>query len=118
VLAAVARVTVGRLERHHLFALVKPAKPVNTPRARPALRMMLDVLGSLPAVLLGPRLEVVAINRMGKILLDDVDRVPADRGRPPPGPRSRCSPRITSFAAVSDRWHAARQRPSGFQDRM
>jgi len=77
----VARATVGRLKRHHLFALVKPAKPVNTPRVRPALRMMLDVLGSLPAVLLGPRLEVVAINRMGKILLDDLDRVPAFRVR-------------------------------------
>ncbi|WP_328616759.1 hypothetical protein OHS18_10015 [Amycolatopsis sp. NBC_00355] len=37
---------------------------------------MLDALDPVPAVLHGPRLEVVAINRMGKILIDDFDAMP------------------------------------------
>jgi transcriptional regulator with XRE-family HTH domain len=65
------------LERRHLFSLVKPATPPSAVlRARPAVRMMLDALDPVPAVLHGPRLEVVAINRMGRILIDDFDAMP------------------------------------------
>lgn len=80
VLGAVAdALRLGDLERRHLFDLVKPvADPGDDrpPRARPAVRMMLDALDPVPAVLHGPCLEVVAINRMGKVLLDDFDAMP------------------------------------------
>ncbi len=71
------------IEREHLMDLVKPAvqqhRPTTQPRqpkARPAIRMMLDALDPVPAVVHGPRLEVVAINRMGKVLIDDFDAMP------------------------------------------
>jgi transcriptional regulator with XRE-family HTH domain len=84
VLSAVAEaLRLDDLERRHLFDLVKPVKPgtsaapARPPRARPAVRAMLHALDPVPAVLHGPRLEVVAINRMGKILIDDFDAMPA-----------------------------------------
>ena len=46
-------------------------------RARPALRMMLDALDPLPALIHTAGLDVVATNRMGKVLLDDFDAFPA-----------------------------------------
>jgi transcriptional regulator with XRE-family HTH domain len=70
------------LERRHLFDLVRsPPSPTAPPPARPAyarpaLRMMIDELDPTPAILLNPRLDVVAINRMGKILIDDFDAMP------------------------------------------
>jgi len=82
VLSAVAEaLRLDELERAHLFALVKPSagKPrgvVRPVRARAAVRMMIDALDPTPAVLHGPRLEVVAINRMGKVLIDDFDAMP------------------------------------------
>ncbi|MET8157917.1 helix-turn-helix transcriptional regulator [Sphaerisporangium sp. NPDC005289] len=79
VLAAVAEALhLDPLERRHLFDLVRTASgpavdlgSAERPRARPALRMMLDALDPVPAVLHGPCLDVVTINRMGKVLLDD-----------------------------------------------
>jgi len=38
--------------------------------------MMLAAIDPVPAVVHGPHLEVVAINRMGKVLLDDFDAMP------------------------------------------
>jgi len=82
VLGAVAdALRLDDLERHHLFDLVKPSSKARRPpakpvRARQALRTMIDALDPTPAVLHGPRLEVVAINRMGKVLIDDFDAVP------------------------------------------
>ncbi len=81
VLTAVAdALRLDELERRHLFSLVRPAAAMAVPRARLPLRMMLDALDPVPAVVHGPRLEVVAINRMGKVLIDDFDGVaPAER---------------------------------------
>jgi transcriptional regulator with XRE-family HTH domain len=84
VLGAVAdALRLDALERRHLFDLVKvsPAPhsqsaPARPPKARAALRMMLDALDPVPAVLHGPHLEVVAINRMGGVLIDDFDAMP------------------------------------------
>ncbi|TKK87809.1 helix-turn-helix domain-containing protein [Herbidospora galbida] len=80
VLGAVAdALRLGPLERRHLFDLVKPgADPAadQPPRARLAVRMMLAALDPVPAILHGPFLEVVAINRMGAALLDDFDAMP------------------------------------------
>jgi transcriptional regulator with XRE-family HTH domain len=80
VLYAVAdALRLDRIEREHLKDLVKPtpATSPRQPKARPAIRMMLDALDPVPAVVHGPRLEVVAINRMGKVLIDDFDAMPA-----------------------------------------
>ncbi|TCN39715.1 helix-turn-helix protein [Kribbella orskensis] len=81
VLTAVAdALRLDQLERQHLTDLVKPTGRPDQPRppkARPAIRMMLDALDPVPAVVHGPRLEVLAINRMGKVLIDDFDAMPA-----------------------------------------
>lgn len=68
------------LERDHLSALVKPttaAQPDRPLRVRPALRSMIAALDPTPAVLHGPRLEVLGVNRMAKLLIDDFDSMPA-----------------------------------------
>jgi transcriptional regulator with XRE-family HTH domain len=85
VLTAVAEaLQLDELERRHLIDLVRPVAdngvttiPV---RARAAVRSMLDALDPVPAVLHGPCLDVVAVNRMGKVLIDDFDAmIPAER---------------------------------------
>ncbi|MFG2480784.1 helix-turn-helix domain-containing protein [Streptomyces fagopyri] len=83
VLSAVAdALRLTELERRHLFSMAQPglvpADPHRTPalKARPAVRMMIDALDPTPAVLHGPRLEVIASNRMGKVLIDDFDAMP------------------------------------------
>lgn len=79
VLDAVAGVLrLDELERRHLQALVKPVRngrhdPV---KVRPALRSMIAALDPTPAVLHGPRLEVLAINRAGRLLIHDFDALP------------------------------------------
>lgn len=80
VLDAVAgALRLGALERDHLIALAKP--PVSTdsaaPRVRPALRSMIAALHPTPAVLHGPRLEVLAINPAAAALIYDFDAMPA-----------------------------------------
>ncbi|MFD9741700.1 helix-turn-helix transcriptional regulator [Umezawaea sp. NPDC059074] len=80
VLSAVAdALRLDELERAHLFELVKPSGGrvgVRSVRARPAVRMMIEALDPTPAVVHGPRLEVVAINRMGTVLIDDFPAMP------------------------------------------
>jgi transcriptional regulator with XRE-family HTH domain len=80
VLHAVAEaLRLDALERDHLAALVKPVRtaPADRPlRARPALRSMIAALDPTPAVLHGPRLEVVAINRAAATLIHDFDAMP------------------------------------------
>ncbi|MEV4176306.1 helix-turn-helix transcriptional regulator [Nonomuraea sp. NPDC049709] len=54
-----------------------PEEPARAPiRARAALRMMLDVLDPVPALLVTEVLDIVAINRMGVVLLDDFEAMP------------------------------------------
>lgn len=92
VLTAVAEaLQLDDLERRHLIELVRPAAgpggnaavPAGsgTPlRARAALRSMLDALDPVPAMIYGPCLDVLAANRMGKVLIHDFDEMaPAER---------------------------------------
>jgi transcriptional regulator with XRE-family HTH domain len=83
VLAAVAdALRLDDVERRHLSRLVRPEKAVlaegdKPVRARAALRSMIYALDPTPALLYGPRLEVLAVNRMGAVLLDDFEAMPA-----------------------------------------
>jgi transcriptional regulator with XRE-family HTH domain len=78
VLDAVAGVLrLDALERRHLAALVKPTRTVaDQLRVRPALRSMIAALDPTPAVLHGPRLEVLATNRAARLLIHDFDALP------------------------------------------
>jgi transcriptional regulator with XRE-family HTH domain len=80
VLEAVAvALRLDELERRHLAALVKPhddAGVNGSLRVRPALRAMVGALNPTPAVLHGPRLEVLAINRAAAVLIHDFDAMP------------------------------------------
>ena len=82
VLTAVAdALRLDDLERGHLAKLVRPPKvdgaespkPV---RARAALRSMIYALDPTPAMLYGPHLEVLAVNRMGVALFDNFEAMP------------------------------------------
>ncbi|MFF3000869.1 helix-turn-helix domain-containing protein [Streptomyces sp. NPDC057950] len=87
VLSAVAdALRLTGLERRHLFSMAQPGLVPDGParphtarvlKARPAVRMMMEALDPTPVVLHGPRLEVIASNRMGKVLIDDFDAMPA-----------------------------------------
>jgi transcriptional regulator with XRE-family HTH domain len=87
VLDAVANtLRLDEFERRYLFDLARPAdagpetEPKLRTRPRPALRMLVEALDPTPALLHSDALEVVAINRMAKVLLDDFDTMPiADR---------------------------------------
>lgn len=86
VLAAVAAaLRLDDVERRHLTELVRPAKTMTAAgegpvRPRAALRAMIHALDPTPAMLYGPRLEVLAVNRMAVLLFDDFDAMPvADR---------------------------------------
>ncbi|MET0901457.1 MAG: helix-turn-helix transcriptional regulator [Mycobacterium sp.] len=69
------------LERTHLRSLIAPApaKPVpprpSRLRARPALRLLVDAM-AVPAILQGPRLEVLATNRAAAALVADFGAMP------------------------------------------
>ncbi|GAA0424316.1 transcriptional regulator [Acrocarpospora corrugata] len=69
-------------ERRHLRELIKTrhaeaVAPVPTPvRPRASLRMMLDMLDPVPAALYNAVLDVVAVNRMAKVIIHDFDAMP------------------------------------------
>lgn len=67
------------LERRHLTALVRgqtgPA-PAPAVKVRRTLRTMVAALDPVPAILHGPRFDVLAINGMGRALIHDFDTVP------------------------------------------
>lgn len=69
-------------ERHHLRALVQPrphqprASRPEKIRARPGLRNLIEAMDPLPAILQGPRLEVLAWNRAAAVLLTDFGAMP------------------------------------------
>ncbi len=79
VLGALARALgLDETERAHLVTLVRraPAPAALAPqRVRAGVRLMLEGLSG-PAFLLGPRLEVLATNRMARALLRDFDSLP------------------------------------------
>ncbi|MCV7423296.1 helix-turn-helix domain-containing protein [Mycobacterium yunnanensis] len=66
------------LERNHLVALMRPTETTPVmPRVRPALRAMVAALDPTPAVLHGPRLEVLAVNGAAARLIHDFAAMPA-----------------------------------------
>jgi transcriptional regulator with XRE-family HTH domain len=85
VLEAVERaLRLDHLERLHLRALLNPDSihtrriPPITMRARPALVSMIEALDPAPAVIHGPHLEVLGINRAASLLLDDFAAMPSN----------------------------------------
>jgi transcriptional regulator with XRE-family HTH domain len=79
VAAAIARaLRLDDVESRYLRTLLQqpgsPAIPA-PPRARAALRSMIDAL-DVPAIIHGPHLEVLGINHAGKALLADFDAMP------------------------------------------
>jgi transcriptional regulator with XRE-family HTH domain len=82
VLDALARaLQLEEVERSHLHELAAPAPPrrrrAAPERVRPGVQRLLDQLDSVPAFVLGRRMDVLAWNRLGAALFGD----PA--GRPP-----------------------------------
>jgi len=78
--AVAAALRLDSLERSHLVALTRPTETTSgTLRVRPALRAMVAALEPTPAVLHGPRLEVVAINSAAATLIDDFQAMPSPR---------------------------------------
>ncbi|MGW3247738.1 helix-turn-helix transcriptional regulator [Streptomyces sp. NPDC001070] len=82
VLAAVERaLQLDQLESAHLRTLVRNAGSRPTPstpppvKARPGVVAMVHAL-DLPAMVYGPRLEVLAVNHTAKLLVDDFDAMP------------------------------------------
>ncbi|MDP9848757.1 helix-turn-helix transcriptional regulator [Streptosporangium lutulentum] len=81
VLDAVARaLRLNDTERGHLFALAKPVRtkprPMPPQRVRPGLRRVLETLSDTPALVIGHRLDVLATNRLARVLYTDFDALP------------------------------------------
>jgi len=81
VLDSIARVlNLNSAERDHLFALAHPVRPrrVSTPapRLRPGLRRALDLVTDVPALVLGPRQDLLAINDLGAAFYPGLDLLP------------------------------------------
>ena len=76
-----AALRLDELERKHLRSLLN-ADSVHTPRpappvkARHAALAMISALDPVPAVIHGPYLEVLGINRAASVLFDDFDAMP------------------------------------------
>lgn len=77
VLASVARaLQLSEAESAHMLDLLdncggQAVDPPAAQRVRPPVRQLLDALGDVPAVVLGRRTDVLAANRMGRLLLAD-----------------------------------------------
>ncbi|MFE5138382.1 helix-turn-helix domain-containing protein [Streptomyces fagopyri] len=84
VLDAVARaLRLDAVERTHLYALARPhphahrdSQRMPPQRLQPSLRLMLDRLEDVPAMILGRRLDVLAVNRPARLLFADFDARP------------------------------------------
>jgi transcriptional regulator with XRE-family HTH domain len=70
------------LERDHLRTLIAPKSRreascrANVSTPRPALQCLLDAMEMVPAILQGPRLEVLATNRAARVLVADFAAMP------------------------------------------
>lgn len=83
VLEAVARaLQLNDAERDHLFALAKPSRQRSRPaagqRARQGLLRTLENIADIPALILGHRLDVLAMNRLAKSFYSEFDSLPAE----------------------------------------
>ncbi|MFF2384648.1 helix-turn-helix domain-containing protein [Streptomyces sp. NPDC058108] len=84
VLDAVARaLRLGPVEHTHLYALARPrphaqrdSSRMPPQRLHPSLRLMLDRLDGVPAMILGRRMDVLAVNRPARLLFTDFDARP------------------------------------------
>jgi transcriptional regulator with XRE-family HTH domain len=81
VLEAIARaLQLDEVERSHLHQLARPAparrRPPARERVRPGLRQLLERLETVPAFVLGRRMDVLAWNRLGASLHADFDGLP------------------------------------------
>ncbi|MFI6359894.1 helix-turn-helix transcriptional regulator [Streptomyces sp. NPDC050743] len=81
VLDAVARaLRLNDLERAHLFRLAKPARtrprPLPAQRVRPGLRLLLENLTDVPALVYGRRLDILASNQLARALYTDFEALP------------------------------------------
>ncbi|GAA2234292.1 helix-turn-helix transcriptional regulator [Promicromonospora sukumoe] len=72
------------LERQHLRSLVgnptaqqRRSTPVGRPKVRVGLRTFVEAIDPVPALLQGPRMEILAWNRAATILLTDFGAMPA-----------------------------------------
>src|SRR5690349_7685161 len=84
VLDAVARaLQLDEAERLHLFDLARAARPAKAPRrrippvVRPNILRMLDAMTGMPALVRNGRLDVLAINDLGRALYSPVFDNPA-----------------------------------------
>lgn len=80
--ALVRALRLDDVEARHLRSLLHPGSdypPRRTPavsKARPALLSTIHAMDAVPAIIHGPHLEILGINRAGKTLLDDYDSMP------------------------------------------
>ncbi|MFC8248564.1 helix-turn-helix domain-containing protein [Streptomyces chartreusis] len=82
VLDAIARALhLTELERVHLVRIAKPTRDRRRPypqqHIRPGLRVLLDSLIDVPALVLGRRLDVLAANHLARALYTDFNALPA-----------------------------------------
>jgi transcriptional regulator with XRE-family HTH domain len=81
VLDALARaLRLDETERAHLYTVAKPTRktrPMPPQRVRRGLRMALDAMSDIPAMLLGRRTDVLATNLLARALYKDFDAAPA-----------------------------------------
>lgn len=82
VLDALARaLRLSDLERAHLFRVARPSRgrprPFPPQRVRPGLRLMLDSLTEVPALVYGRRMDVLAANDLARALYTDFEALPA-----------------------------------------
>ncbi|SDN01243.1 helix-turn-helix domain-containing protein [Actinacidiphila guanduensis] len=81
VLDALARaLRLTDLERAHLFRVARPtrtrSRPLPPQRVRPGLRLLLDSLDDVPAMVYGRRLDVLAANALARAVYTDFDALP------------------------------------------
>lgn len=84
VLDAVARVLrLDEVEQAHLRDLVRPAHPARPAgrggQVRPGIQLLLDMMGAVPAFVLGRRMDVLAWNALGDALLGFSAQPPEQR---------------------------------------
>lgn len=64
---------------HSLLEHARDHREVKVHQASPQLRAMLDQLPNTPALILGPRTEILAWNRLAALLYVDFDSLPAEQ---------------------------------------
>jgi transcriptional regulator with XRE-family HTH domain len=74
---------LDELERLHFRTLVEDAghragraRPPVAAKTRPALLTMIHALDPVPAMIYGPRLDVLAVNHTARLLIDDFEAMP------------------------------------------